>query len=399
MTAERKIAIYNLNTYPEMSGGSERSCLELAKELIKLGEDVRVVSLNPFLNGVKVLEYEGVRIEKIPLLNIYWPTGKKKKSFIAKVVWNIIDIANIPMSLYLAIYLKKNRINLVHTNNIKGVSPTIFPIMRWFGIKTVHTTRDYYLLDNGAWYRDIQSQHNTMVLRARRALKKILSSSADFIVYNSKYMKEYHESCCFFNHKRNQVIYNGFDPSVYKSNEKQNDNVKYTFGFIGRVTEEKGLDLLVNGFLEFNNDEFNLVIAGSTLEEYLSLYPEKEKEIRRRTDISFLGVVDNKFFYNKVDCVVVPSRYNEPFGRVAMEAIFMGKSVIVSDRGGLPEQIINGVHGVVCGDNNYAKAMQKIFLTHTDKALNLDIDLNKFTINYCAQAYLEVYKEALNGQK
>lgn len=30
MTAERKIAIYNLNTYPEMSGGSERSCLELA---------------------------------------------------------------------------------------------------------------------------------------------------------------------------------------------------------------------------------------------------------------------------------------------------------------------------------------------------------------------------------
>lgn len=48
---KRKIAIYNLNTYPEMSGGSERSCLELAKELITLGEDVRVVTLNPFKDG------------------------------------------------------------------------------------------------------------------------------------------------------------------------------------------------------------------------------------------------------------------------------------------------------------------------------------------------------------
>ncbi|EFJ2174891.1 glycosyltransferase family 4 protein, partial [Escherichia coli] len=262
-----------------------------------------------------------------------------------------------------------------------------------------HTTRDYYLLDNGAWYRDIQSQHNTIILRAKRTLKKLLSSSADFIVYNSKYMKEYHESCLFFKNKRNQVIYNGFDPLVYKYNAEDKNNVKYTFGFIGRVTEEKGLDLLVNSFLEFDNDEFSLIIAGSTLEEYLLLYPEKEKEIRSRTDIIFLGIVDNKLFYHKVDCVVVPSRYNEPFGRVAMEAIFMGKSVIVSDRGGLPEQIINGVHGVVCKDDNYNTAMQKIYLTRNDKSYNLNLDLNKFTINYCAQAYLDVYKEVSNGQK
>lgn len=399
MIDERKIAIYNLNTYPEMSGGCERSCLELAKELIRLGEDVRVISLNPFLSGVNFLQYEGVRVEKLPLLNIYWPTSKKKKSFLRKAIWNLMDIVNLPMSVYLAMYLKKNGINILHTNNIKGVSPAIFPIMRLFGIKTVHTTRDYYLLDNGAWYRDIQSQHNTIILRAKRTLKKLLSSSADFIVYNSKYMKEYHESCLFFKNKKNQVIYNGFDPSVYKSNTEDKDNVKYTFGFIGRLIEEKGLDLLVNGFLEFDKDEFNLIIAGSTLEEYLLLYPEKEKEIRSRTDIIFLGIVDNKLFYHKVDCVVVPSRYNEPFGRVAMEAIFMGKSVIVSDRGGLPEQIINGVHGVVCKDDNYNTAMQKIYLTRNDKSYNLNLDLNEFTINYCAQAYLDVYKEVSNGQK
>ncbi|WP_417654601.1 hypothetical protein, partial [Klebsiella oxytoca] len=64
---KRKIAIYNLNTYPEMSGGSERSCLELAKELINLGEDVKVVTLNPFKNGFSNFQYDNVNILKLPL--------------------------------------------------------------------------------------------------------------------------------------------------------------------------------------------------------------------------------------------------------------------------------------------------------------------------------------------
>ncbi|HHH2875656.1 glycosyltransferase [Klebsiella pasteurii] len=396
---KRKIAIYNLNTYPEMSGGSERSCLELAKELITLGEDVRVVTLNPFKDGFNKLRYDNVDIYKLPLLNVYWPTDKRKKSLIKKIIWNAIDIANLPMCIILSVFLRKQGVNIVHTNNIKGASPLAFPIFKLFGFKVVHTTRDYYLLDDESWYRDIRSNHNTTKLKAKRCAKNIFSKSVDCVVYNSEYMMEYHKACGFFKNTSNKVIYNGFDPKIYMRSElRKNPKKIKVFGFIGRVTKEKGLDLLIDGFLKFKNGDYKLIIAGATLDDFLDIYPEFENAIKDRTDISFIGFTENIEFYNQVDCVVVPSRYNEPFGRVAMESIFMGKSVIVSERGGLPEQIIPGVIGTVCKDNDFHTSMQNVIQLSNDKfsASDTHIDLNKFTIRYSAHAYLDVYKEVLN---
>ncbi|MCR4312319.1 MAG: glycosyltransferase, partial [Candidatus Uhrbacteria bacterium] len=56
--------------------------------------------------------------------------------------------------------------------------------------------------------------------------------------------------------------------------------------------------------------------------------------------------------------VVVPSMWYEPFGLVAVEAMAQSTPVIVSDRGGLPEIVQDGVSGLVfkAGD---AKDLQK----------------------------------------
>ena len=107
-------------------------------------------------------------------------------------------------------------------------------------------------------------------------------------------------------------------------------------------------------------------------------------------------------FYDMVDCVIVPSEYNEPFGRVAMEAIFKNRYVIVSDKGGLPEQIVEGVVGVICKDNQYYDCMNAIISTYNarDKEpLNYNglASLLQFTIEHSAEQYLKIYKLALNG--
>ena len=345
-----KIAIYNLNTYPEMSGGSERSCIELAKALSVKNKDVTVVSLNAFREGFNKFNFDGVEIYKLPLLNLYWPTTKKKRSFFVKALWNVIDIANIPMALLLCFWLKKRKFDVVHTNNIKGVSPWIFPMLKLFGFKIVHTTRDYYLLDSGAWYRDLSSEHNTLLLKLKRINKYWCSNFLDYAVFNSKYMRDYHAECGFFKYSQKKVIYNGFNSATYTNNEKEKKPIR-NFGYIGRLSKEKGIDGLFDGFIKFKNNEYKLIIAGASYEDFLSLYPEYEKTLKERYDIDFIGVVDNIEFYKKVDCVIVPSKYNEPFGRVAMEAIFMGKAVIVSDKGGLPEQILPGVRGAICKDD------------------------------------------------
>ncbi|MFE8117184.1 glycosyltransferase [Brenneria goodwinii] len=392
-----KIAIYNLNTYPEMSGGSERSCLELAKELLDMGEDVAVVTLTAFKQQFQYFQYNGVDIFKLPLLNLYWPTKKKKRRLITKILWNVIDIANFPMAMLICIWLKKNGFNTVHTNNIKGGSPLIFPCLKIFGFKVIHTTRDYYLLDGGAWYRDKSANHNTIGLKTRRITKSFFSHFVDYVVFNSEYMKEYHNKCGFFCGKNNKVIYNGFNPDIYVNKDDRKCSIN-VFGYIGRMSEEKGIDILFDGFIKFPKGKYKLIIAGATQNDFIDSYPERKEIIEERDDVIFLGIVDNTEFYQNVDCVIVPSKYNEPFGRVAMEAIFMGKSVIVSPQGGLPEQIINGVNGIVCRDEDYYSAMNEMIVRNSQRSKNNEErpDLTKFTIANCAKEYLDVYREVNN---
>lgn len=48
---------------------------------------------------------------------------------------------------------------------------------------------------------------------------------------------------------------------------------------------------------------------------------------------------DSNALYSKIDVLIVPSRWHEPFGRVAVEAINHGIPALVSSKGGLPETI------------------------------------------------------------
>ena len=47
--------------------------------------------------------------------------------------------------------------------------------------------------------------------------------------------------------------------------------------------------------------------------------------------------------YKKSTIAVVCSRWEEPFGRTSLEAASNGCAVIISNRGGLPETITNGI--------------------------------------------------------
>lgn len=115
----------------------------------------------------------------------------------------------------------------------------------------------------------------------------------------------------------------GFDASV-------------TFGAIGRFHEQKGFDDLIAAFRSPSLDGARLVIAGAG---------EEEARLRELAgdapNIRFMGPTDDPLtFYRKVDCVVVPSRW-EAFGLVASEAMAAGKLVVASDLDGLSEQVVN----------------------------------------------------------
>jgi len=128
-----------------------------------------------------------------------------------------------------------------------------------------------------------------------------------------------------------------FKPIVKKkAKEKVGWSEKFVVLFVGRFIEIKGMDLLlqvaVNTFKEIN---FAFVGDGP-------LSSDIKKASESLGNVIFIGRVFNHnlpLYYSAADILCVPSKYEEGFGRVVLEALSCGTPVVGSNRGGIPEAI------------------------------------------------------------
>lgn len=112
----------------------------------------------------------------------------------------------------------------------------------------------------------------------------------------------------------------------------------YTFTYVGRLNPDKGVDLLLRATKLLGEQSFQVKIIGNgqDLERLKTLV--EELEIRDR--VEFLGSRSSKEILEIVRsslALVVPSRWQEPAGYVALEASSVRTCSIVSKVGGLPE--------------------------------------------------------------
>jgi glycosyltransferase involved in cell wall biosynthesis len=113
------------------------------------------------------------------------------------------------------------------------------------------------------------------------------------------------------------------------------EDSKLIIGYIGRVSEEKGIDSLLGAFSKLQEDlNIELVIAGAG-----DLVSELE-----RPGVEYMGVLGHNQvhkFYEKIDVLILPSLtrkfWKEQFGRVIVESVASGRVVIGSDSGAIPE--------------------------------------------------------------
>ena len=103
--------------------------------------------------------------------------------------------------------------------------------------------------------------------------------------------------------------------------------------FVGKLNESKGYDIYKDAILKIL-DEFEDWKAFSIGDEN-----RKRPHInhKRHTEIGFLKHKKVLNFLNKSEIAVVPSRWEEPFGRTALESSSRACATIISNRGGLPE--------------------------------------------------------------
>lgn len=153
-----------------------------------------------------------------------------------------------------------------------------------------------------------------------------------------------------------RVIHNGVDPAMHRPpSEHERAAVRaelgladddVVIGYVGRIDLQKGIEELIDAFSDVSRDVAGarLVIAGEPtigagadgvrlVERLQAKSPDTVSWLGRRTDAARL--------FHAFDIFVMPSRWDEPFGLVVIEAMASGVPVIAGRRGGIPE-ILSG---------------------------------------------------------
>lgn len=136
-----------------------------------------------------------------------------------------------------------------------------------------------------------------------------------------------------FDPKKTVAIPNGIaDEWFGKATKTRKDDGSLHLGYVGRLAEEKGVDLLLRAVADL--DDVTLDVVGDGPEE---------KELRKQADklglghrVRFLGRTDDPAHaYGTIDALVLPSRTIDPFGMVVAEAMAMGVPCLVTDACGI----------------------------------------------------------------
>ncbi|RJQ34462.1 glycosyltransferase [Candidatus Parcubacteria bacterium] len=122
------------------------------------------------------------------------------------------------------------------------------------------------------------------------------------------------------------VVPNGIDVSRFRKEEEHAPNPFFTFLFVGRLVEQKGVDVLLEAFGKLDHAELHIVGDG-TLKNDL----EKKARMLPGSRIEFLGTRrDVPALLSRADCFVFPSRW-EGYGLAIAEAAATGLPIIASD--------------------------------------------------------------------
>jgi glycosyltransferase involved in cell wall biosynthesis len=161
--------------------------------------------------------------------------------------------------------------------------------------------------------------------------RKYLISVVDKILFNSEWSRKR-----FFQGFDNRELFLHKTVICYQSTNR----VKIDFtkkqkiiSYVGKLNKAKGYDIFGNVAIKILNKfkDWRVYVIGNEPREKINF---------EHKNYFNLGFKDNKYvlnFLKKTSISVIPSRWDEPFGRASLEASSRGSAVIISSNGGLPE--------------------------------------------------------------
>jgi glycosyltransferase involved in cell wall biosynthesis len=173
--------------------------------------------------------------------------------------------------------------------------------------------------------------------------------------------------------------------------------------FLGRLVSDKGADLLLDALAELKAEGLrpHLTVVGSGPEEDNLRRQAKSSGIDDQIEFTGLKTgVELTRILNEHQIMVVPSRWQEPFGIVALEGIACGCVVVGSEGGGLKDAI--GPCGETFTNGDAAALAQALrHLLADNQKLSLyrahaDAHLSRHRKEEVASSYLQIFTTALH---
>lgn len=319
-----------------------------------------------------------------------------------------------------------DRPDVVHIHNVSHhFSPAILKVFKKFNLPVVMTVHDYKLICpnyklfsrgkicekciGGKFYqcalnkcvKDSYLGSLVLALEAYWAKWKKYYDLVDIFIVPSQFMRE-------------KLIQSGISlkkikylPNFLEEKEEFNffvDGKKDYILFLGRLSEEKGLDILVESIGEIKNKEIELKIVGEgPLEGELRKNIAKLGLNNRVKILGYKSGTELKQIISQAQFVVVPSCWYENAPYVILESYSLKKAVLGSEIGGIKELIEIGETGMTFKPNDVKDLTNKINYLLEDKSRLKNMgEKGHLFLKYCfnAENYLnrliKIYQEIIS---
>lgn len=344
-------------------GGAERLVIDDMNEMLNRGINVRLLTLSPEKRENSLAADCNIPLEKWEIIHF--------KNFLALSSWFLFFrfVREYKPDVVIS--------HLWYANTISRI------VSKFCGIKT-----------------HLAFEHNVYDLVKTKKMffiDRVLQRFSTKIIAVSEAVKE-----SLVRHKitRNKILTlsNGVDTSRYlnirdeKLRKELNAKNEFVYIFIGRLIEQKGVDILLKAFAKVDSGLLLLVGDGVDKEKLLDLVDKLGLQKR----VHFLGIRrDIPSLLAISDCFVLPSRY-EGLPIVLIEAIVSGRAIIISDFDAGKELITDGENGLIVPRENpeiLSIAMRRIQEDENLRnglKIQVGLDAKKFSIKHHVDALLHI---------
>lgn len=363
--------ILQINKFHYVEGGTEKYYLELSKLLERHNNEVAYFSMDDNKNLPSTLSKYFV--SNISFREVDLKSGFK---FLKRMIYSNEAVRKINK------LLDQFHPDIAHIHNIYNhISPSILPEIKKRGIPIVQTVHDYHqLAPNRNLFHDGKICEVTKPDKYYKALLhrcvkgSYLATFANIItLYIHRMFGLYNNNVDYFiapsMFVKNLLIEYGFNPKkiIYLPNFVDIDdsvttgnssNVQKYILYFGRFSVEKGLIFLLKVAKNLPNINFKLVGRGPQ-EEILRNITKK----KRLRNVEFLDhreskrlnpIISDSYF------TILTSIWYENLPNSILESFILGKPVIASNIGGIPEVIENDSTGFLFETGNTEDCISKI---------------------------------------